>query len=154
MRKNYWVSRCRSLYVIWNFWENSESFRTVDFVKLPDWDHTELYKKQFASFEMRLRRRIKETKASKLAQGMISRFYSYDIIFVTQISYFWSSSHSYLFGYLNTSRNLIYLQHSLQINSFFIVYYFWNYFKNNLLNFSFFVYNSIWKIWFCSRNTI
>ncbi|PRP84375.1 hypothetical protein PROFUN_08240 [Planoprotostelium fungivorum] len=48
-----------------------ESFRTVDFVKLPDWDHTELYKKQFSAFENRLRRRIKETKASKLAQGTL-----------------------------------------------------------------------------------
>eukprot|EP01117_Protostelium_nocturnum_P014739 TRINITY_DN563_c0_g5_i1.p1 TRINITY_DN563_c0_g5~~TRINITY_DN563_c0_g5_i1.p1 ORF type:complete len:1789 (+),score=742.10 TRINITY_DN563_c0_g5_i1:214-5580(+) len=48
-----------------------ESFRTVDFIKLPDWDHTELYKKQFSAFETRLRKRIKETRASKLAQGTL-----------------------------------------------------------------------------------
>lgn len=47
------------------------SFRTVDFVKLPDWDHTALYRRQFTAFEDRLRQRIKEQRVIKREQGSL-----------------------------------------------------------------------------------
>ena len=46
----------------------TESFRTVDFVKLPDWEYADLYKKQFAAFEDRLHKRIGEQYIAKTLQ--------------------------------------------------------------------------------------
>jgi predicted acylesterase/phospholipase RssA len=48
-----------------------DSFRSVDFVKIPDWDHESLYKSQLEAFRERLLLRIVEQRAARHMAGTL-----------------------------------------------------------------------------------
>jgi predicted acylesterase/phospholipase RssA len=48
-----------------------ESFRSVDFIKLPNWDHSDIYKQQIDQLKETLNRRILESKSVRLRRGTL-----------------------------------------------------------------------------------